>query len=80
MKCALCQSKIELQNGVNSLKELPKNLYIDSILRLVEGNVSPTEPKAPNNRCAKCLTFLQDTKQRSCQHCMQVSQNDQLTS
>ncbi|RZB40236.1 zf-C3HC4 and/or NHL domain containing protein [Asbolus verrucosus] len=71
IKCPVCQKKVNLEKGMESLKELPKNLYIDSVLKLMDGNVSPISSKANDNRCVKCQIFSQQQEQ-CCQHCMQV--------
>jgi tripartite motif-containing protein 2/3 len=70
IKCPVCQKKVELQKGVDSLNDLPKNLYIESVLKLIDGNTSPLTPKN-DYRCVKCQIFSQQQGQ-CCQHCMQV--------
>lgn len=70
IKCPVCQNKVNLEKGIDSLKDLPKNLYIDSVLKLVEGNLPPVSSKP--DRCVKCHIFSQGEEQ-CCQHCMQVN-------
>lgn len=68
--CCLCQNKIELIYGAASLQKLPKNLHIESLLKLMEEESSPKTPKITDYRCAKCQTVSE--QQHVCQHCMQV--------
>ena len=70
IKCPVCQKRVDLEKGVESLADLPKNLYIDSVMKLVAGDISPISTKS-DNRCVKCHTFSQQEEQ-CCQHCMQV--------
>lgn len=69
IKCPVCQKKIDLEKGSESLNELPKNLYIDSVLKLIEGDTSM--PSNTDYRCVKCGIFSKQEEQ-CCQHCMQV--------
>ncbi|XP_044264877.1 RING finger protein nhl-1-like [Tribolium madens] len=69
IKCPVCQNKVNLEKGVDSLNDLPKNLYIDSVLKLVESNIPPVSSKP--DRCVKCHIFSRGDEQ-CCQHCMQV--------
>ncbi|KAJ8948102.1 hypothetical protein NQ318_008455 [Aromia moschata] len=69
--CPLCQQEIALEKGIDSLENLPKNLYIDSLLKLLSGSQSPSSPKNKDYRCVKCETVSQQ-QQHVCQHCMQV--------
>lgn len=69
--CCFCQNKIELEQGVASLDELPKNLHLDSLMKLMEGEMTPQTSKPQDNRCAKCQTVSTE-EQHVCQHCMKV--------
>lgn len=69
--CCFCQNKIELEHGVASLGKLPKNLHVESLLKLMEEESSPQTPKSSDNRCAKCQTVSTE-EEHVCQHCMQV--------
>ncbi|KAJ8926023.1 hypothetical protein NQ315_009878 [Exocentrus adspersus] len=70
-QCPVCQKEIALEKGFDSLEDLPKNLYIDSLFKLMDGGESPVSPKVPDYRCAKCKTASQQ-QEHVCQHCMQV--------
>lgn len=67
--CCLCQRKTELENGIASLEKLPKNLHVQSLLKLLEDEASPKTPNPIDYRCVKCQTVQQE---HVCQHCMQV--------
>lgn len=72
LQCPLCQQKIRLENGLESLKALPTNRYIDSLLLVLEKN-SPSSPTKtlPDSRCIKCQ-ILCDQHRQICQHCLQL--------
>lgn len=71
-QCPMCQKEVVLAKGFDSLEDLPKNLYIDSLLKLMDGGNSPLSPKAPDYRCVKCKT-VSEKEEHVCQHCMQVT-------
>ncbi|KAJ8927538.1 hypothetical protein NQ314_019983 [Rhamnusium bicolor] len=52
-------------------KIFQKNLYIESLLKLLNGNESPITSKSTDYRCVKCQTVSQQ-QEHVCQHCMQV--------
>lgn len=62
---------MELELGASSLKALPKNLHVESLLKLMEDETSPKTPKAMDYRCVKCQT-VSGQEEHVCQHCMQV--------
>lgn len=72
LQCPVCQQRIKLENGLESLKALPSNRYIDSLLLVIERN-SPSSPSKglPDSRCVKCQ-ILCDQHRQICQHCLQV--------
>lgn len=72
LQCPVCQQKVRLENGLESLKALPSNRYIDSLLAVIEKN-SPSSPIKlhPDSRCIKCQILL-DKHHQVCQHCLQV--------
>lgn len=69
--CCFCQNKTEMENGIASLEKLPKNLHVESLLKLMEEERSPNTPKPMDSRCAKCQTISTE-EEHVCQHCMQV--------
>lgn len=71
LQCPMCQKKIVLEKGFDSLEDLPKNLYIDSLLKLMDEENSTLSPKIPDYSCAKCKT-VSEKQEHVCQHCMQV--------
>lgn len=73
LQCPMCQHKIKLDNSLESLKMLPTNRYIDSLLTLLEKNSpsSPTKVLVDSARCVKCQ-ILCDQHRHICQHCLQV--------
>lgn len=73
--CCLCQRKTELENGTVSLENLPKNLHIESLLKIMEEDLSPRTPKPIDYRCVKCQT-VSEQQEHICQHCMQVRISD----
>lgn len=70
MSCPVCQRVVPLNSGFDSLEKLPKNLYLESLLKVVA--VSPQSPKAVENfRCVNCQ-MVSAQQEQVCQHCMQV--------
>ncbi|KAL1501536.1 hypothetical protein ABEB36_006839 [Hypothenemus hampei] len=70
MSCPVCQKPVPIPDGIASLDRLPKNLYLESLLRVVEG--SPTSPKVVDNfRCVHCQ-MVSEQQEQVCQHCMQI--------
>ncbi|ENN72766.1 hypothetical protein D910_08245 [Dendroctonus ponderosae] len=70
MSCPVCQSHIALAEGIASLDQLPRNLYLQSLLKVVEE--SPTSPKVTENfRCINCQ-MVSAQQEQVCQHCMQI--------
>lgn len=71
MFCPVCQHQVPLKNGFDSLDKLPKNLYLQSLLKVVED--SPVSPKVmtENYRCVNCQ-MVSTHQEQVCQHCMQV--------
>ncbi|KAJ8972295.1 hypothetical protein NQ317_018629 [Molorchus minor] len=53
------------------LDSLPRNLYIDSLLKLISDKHSPIAAKPKDYRCVKCETVSQE-QEHVCQHCMQI--------
>ncbi|XP_060536983.1 RING finger protein nhl-1-like [Cylas formicarius] len=82
VKCPVCQQVTDLPDGINNLGKLPKNLYIDSLLRLLKDDGSLTTPACQDYSCANCQTLSKDVEQ-CCQHCMKlfcnVCWNEHLT-
>ncbi|XP_018563372.1 tripartite motif-containing protein 2 [Anoplophora glabripennis] len=70
-QCPMCQKEVALEKGFDSLEELPKNLYIDSLLKLMDGGNSPISPKVVDYRCVNCKT-VSEQQEHVCQHCMQI--------
>ncbi|GLV40399.1 thin [Carabus blaptoides fortunei] len=73
IECPTCKKSTPLEKGPESLEELPGNLYIDSVLKLLTGNSSPVTPTqiGPETRCIKCQTMCQFSE-HACQHCKQI--------
>lgn len=71
LTCCLCQNSNVLEQGIVSLRKLPRNLHVESLLKLMEEEQSPKTPKAVDYKCAKCNTISQQ-EEHICQHCMQV--------
>ncbi|XP_066249025.1 tripartite motif-containing protein 2-like [Euwallacea similis] len=70
MSCPICQKQIPLAEGIASLEKLPKNLYLESLLKVVEK--SPSSPKVMENyRCVNCQ-MVSVQQEQVCQHCMQI--------
>lgn len=70
MICPVCQGAIPLERGLDSLEKLPKNLYLESLLKVVEGSTVAQGP-SETYRCVNCQTISKQQEQ-VCQHCMQV--------
>ena len=72
--CHTCDGEYTLERGAESLDEFPGNVYINSLLKLLESSVEPQTP-GPNDasapRCVKCeiVCLLEGHK---CDHCKQV--------
>lgn len=73
LQCPMCEQKVRLENGVDSLKALPTNRYIDSVLVLLEKSSPSSSPTKVlvDSRCVKCQ-ILCDQHRQICQHCLQV--------
>ncbi|KAK4883797.1 hypothetical protein RN001_000068 [Aquatica leii] len=72
LPCPTCKKMINIKCSYNTLTDLPRNIYIDNLLNLMENNcTSPTSPSSPTLRCIKCQTIVQ-LPGKSCGHCMQV--------
>ncbi|XP_066153280.1 tripartite motif-containing protein 2-like [Euwallacea fornicatus] len=70
MSCPICQRQVSLTEGIASLEKLPKNLYLESFLKVVEE--SPSSPKVMENyRCINCQ-MVSAQQEQVCQHCMQI--------
>lgn len=71
--CPSCQTETVLENGVDSLDRLPTNVYITSLLRLLDTSEpsTPLSPSVSDVRCIKCETVCQFDA-INCQHCKQV--------
>ncbi|KAF7271593.1 hypothetical protein GWI33_015545 [Rhynchophorus ferrugineus] len=70
MICPVCQRTIPLERGLDSLEKLPKNLYLESLLKVVEGSAVAQGP-SETYRCVNCQTISKQQEQ-VCQHCMQI--------
>ncbi|KAK9732398.1 NHL repeat [Popillia japonica] len=71
--CPTCNAEILLENGVDSLDQLPRNVYIISLLRLLDTS-EPSTPLSHNFhdvRCIKCETVCEG-EAINCQHCKQI--------
>ncbi|CAG9821159.1 unnamed protein product [Phaedon cochleariae] len=74
INCPMCQRTHVLDDGLRSLDSLPKNFYIDSLLKLLAEDKTPTSTQAASAsdyRCIKCQT-VSDGEEHVCQHCMQI--------
>ncbi|XP_023019781.2 uncharacterized protein [Leptinotarsa decemlineata] len=71
VRCPLCQHETTLENGFKSLDALPKNFYIDSLLKLLQNDDSPKSPTAFDFRCSKCQ-IVSEKEEHVCQHCMKI--------
>lgn len=71
--CSLCQTQYDLPKGYESLEGMPKNLYMESLLKILDSDISPgsSSPKQPDFRCVNCKT-VSENQEHVCQHCMQV--------
>ncbi|CAG9764028.1 unnamed protein product [Ceutorhynchus assimilis] len=70
MSCPVCQKHMPLRDGIDSLDKLPRNLYLQSLLRVVEE--TPISPKVVENyRCVNCQ-MASAHQEQVCQHCMQI--------
>lgn len=72
LTCCLCQKSYVLEEGMGSLEKLPKNLHVESLLKLMEEEKSPKTPKAVDYKCVKC-NMISQQEEHVCQHCMQVN-------
>lgn len=73
LQCPTCSQKHLLENGVESVEALPVNMYIVSLLKLLEKN-SPSAAGGEyvfESRCVKCQMACEKHK-LVCQHCLQV--------
>ncbi|XP_072388194.1 uncharacterized protein [Diabrotica undecimpunctata] len=72
-KCPVCQTEIVFRNGLESLDEFPKNVHVETLLKLLEGDPTVPTPavKAADYRCVKCQTICEE-QTHVCQHCIQV--------
>lgn len=70
VQCPQCHQKHSMAKGLESVENLPRNLYIDSLLKLLE-NHSPTDEKPSEIRCIKCQIVCNEHR-LICQHCLQV--------
>lgn len=73
--CPTCQKPVNVGKGIEGLQQLPNNVYIDSLLKLLEETngslpLSPTRPTS-ETRCIKCQTIC-EFKEERCEHCKQV--------
>ncbi|KAG5891417.1 hypothetical protein JTB14_031483 [Gonioctena quinquepunctata] len=71
VQCPLCQKEVTLEKGFDSLDNLPKNFYIDSLLKLLQDDQSPESPKITDYRCFKCH-IVSDKEEHVCQHCTMI--------
>ncbi|KAL3287835.1 hypothetical protein HHI36_002293 [Cryptolaemus montrouzieri] len=67
MKCPICFNETPLKNGHMSIPELPKNMQVEKLLRIVDAQNNSTSMLT--YRCAKCQTVGCEAGQ-SCLHCM----------
>lgn len=70
MVCPVCQRNVILEKGLDSIEQLPRNLYLQSLLKVVEGNSVP-QTQTETYRCVSCQTISKQQEQ-VCQHCMQI--------
>ncbi|XP_049877184.1 tripartite motif-containing protein 3-like isoform X2 [Pectinophora gossypiella] len=84
IECPTCRVKIQVK-GANFVKDLPSNLYIDSLLEMFGVNgenksvpASPGTPTTPTQhvelhaggvRCSYCKTMCDSSDISACQHC-----------
>ncbi|XP_050296282.1 uncharacterized protein LOC126736108 isoform X2 [Anthonomus grandis grandis] len=71
MACPVCQKQMALDDGMTTVDRLPRNLYLQSILKVLTDG-TPTSPTVRENyRCVNCQTVSAQQEQ-VCQHCMQI--------
>ncbi|KAF5280298.1 hypothetical protein FQR65_LT03107 [Abscondita terminalis] len=72
LDCPTC-SKLVAKNFIyQALTDLPKNIYIDNLLKLMEPDPSsPTSTSSPSLSCSKCQTIC-PLPGKCCEHCLQT--------
>lgn len=69
--CPLCQNAVDLADGITSLSDLPKNLYVNSLLSLITINKTPSASSETANHCSVCKETI-NSNVSSCLHCKEV--------
>ncbi|GJQ76752.1 hypothetical protein Trydic_g15595 [Trypoxylus dichotomus] len=71
--CPTCTTETLLENGIDSLEQLPRNVYIMSLLRLLDTSEPTTPLTLTTNdvRCIKC-EIVCEYESINCRHCKQV--------